>query len=52
MAENALELLKMADEGIPEGTGYRGHRRKKQQRIRLAIIRVRVTTVIRRRLCF
>lgn len=41
MAENPIELLQMADEAIPEGTGYRGNKRKKQQRIRWAIIRVR-----------
>lgn len=40
IAENAEQLLKEAEEAIPPAAGYRGAKRKKQQRLRWAIIRV------------
>jgi hypothetical protein len=41
LAENADELLREAAEAVPFAPGYRGSRRKKRERERLRVVRVR-----------
>lgn len=41
LAENAEELLREAAEAVPFAPGYRGSRRKKRERERLRVVRVR-----------